>query len=94
MSKEATLSDEPALVSPLLLMAVKDPVAANTLREAAQADDIAVLEAGSVNEALATARSVQPSLIILERGLSDVDALERVHGMGERTPQTMSPYSL
>lgn len=82
MSKEATLSNEPALVSPLLLMAVKDPVAANTLREAAQADDIAVLESGSVNEALATARSVQPSLIILEWGLSDVDSLERVHGMG------------
>jgi DNA-binding response OmpR family regulator len=63
-------------------MAVKDPVAANTLREAAQADDIAVLESGSVNEALATARSVQPSLIILEWGLSDVDSLERVQGMG------------
>lgn len=82
MSKEATLLNEPALVSPLLLMAVKDPVAANTLREAAQADDIAVLESGSVNEALATARSVQPSLIILEWGLSDVDSLERVQGMG------------
>ena len=82
MSKEATISNEPALVSPLLLMAVEDPVAADTLREAAEADDIAVLESRGVNEALATARSVQPSLIILELGLSDVDALQRAHGMG------------
>ena len=56
------------MVSPSLLMAVKDPVAANTIREAAQADDIDVLEFRSVNEALATAQSVQSSLIILERG--------------------------
>ena len=44
--------EPPALVSALILMAVKDPVAANTLQEAAQADGIAVLEVSSVNEAL------------------------------------------
>lgn len=82
MSREATIANGPALVSPLMLMAVKDPVAANTIREAAQADDIAVLESGGVSEALATAPSVQPSLIILEWGLEDVDALEQAHGLG------------
>ena len=64
--EEAAVANERASVSPLLLMAVKDPEAAATIREAARADDIAVLELGGCNEALATAQSVRPSLIILE----------------------------
>ena len=71
---EATISNEQASIGALLLMAVKDPAAASTIREAAQADDIAVLESDGFNEALATARSVKPSLIILEWEPSDVDA--------------------
>ena len=70
---DATLSGAPALVSPLLLMAVKDPVAASTIREAAQADDIALLEVKSADEAMATAEPVRPSLIIIEAGRGDVD---------------------
>jgi len=84
VSNETMISDAPALVSPLLLMAVKDPVAADTIREAAQADDIAVVESGSVTEALAAAKSVQPSLIILEWEAGDPDTLglnTRAHGI-------------
>ena len=84
VSNETMISDAPALVSPLLLMAVKDPVAADTIREAAQADDIAVVESDSVTEALAAAKSVQPSLIILEWEAGDPDTLglnTRAHGM-------------
>jgi DNA-binding response OmpR family regulator len=73
-SNEAATSGGPALVSPLILLAVEDPAAANTLREAAQADDIAVVEAGAANETLAAAKSVEPSLIILEWGRGDADA--------------------
>jgi hypothetical protein len=66
MSNESAVPDGPALVSPLLLMAITDPVAANTIREAAQADDIAIVEAGSVDEVAAIAKSVRPSLIVQE----------------------------
>lgn len=76
MSSEPWILDAPALVNPTLLMAVEDRVAAQTIRQAAQADDIVVLEAASFAEALATERSVQPSLIILERRRGDSDALE------------------
>jgi phosphoribosyl 1,2-cyclic phosphodiesterase len=73
MSRDVSISDAPVSMSPLLLMAVKDPVAANTIREAAQADDLDVLELGSLKEALATARSVESSLIIVEWGHGDAD---------------------
>ena len=73
MSRDVSISDAPVSMSPLLLMAVKDPVAANTIREAAQADDLDVLELGSLKEALATARSVEFSLVIVEWGHGDVD---------------------
>jgi phosphoribosyl 1,2-cyclic phosphodiesterase/DNA-binding response OmpR family regulator len=72
ISTDAALSDT-ALVSPLVLMAVKDPIAANTIREAVQADDIALVEVESASEALITAQSVRPSLIIIEAGQSDAD---------------------
>jgi phosphoribosyl 1,2-cyclic phosphodiesterase len=81
MGKEATFSQELAPMRPLLLMGVKDPDA-NTIREAAQADDLAVLELDSVNEALGTVKSVQPSLIVLDSGASDIDALARADGLG------------
>jgi hypothetical protein len=44
-----------------------------------------VLESGSLDEALATAQSVQPSLIILEWEADSADAgLHKIaHGMGE-----------
>ena len=75
-SNESTLLNTPALATPLLLMAVKDPAAANSVREAAQADGITVLELGGVTEALNIAQSVQPSLVILEWEQGDVDAVE------------------
>jgi hypothetical protein len=82
MGNAAAILDPTALVSPLLLLAVEDPVAANTIRDAAQADDIAVLEARGIDEALATAQSVQPSLIILERQGGDADARRLCEGLG------------
>jgi phosphoribosyl 1,2-cyclic phosphodiesterase len=65
-SSQTTSSDAAGLARPLLLMAMKDPLAANTIREAAQADGITVVEMSSETQALANVRSVQPSLIILE----------------------------
>jgi phosphoribosyl 1,2-cyclic phosphodiesterase/DNA-binding response OmpR family regulator len=82
----ATTLNTPSLASPLLLMAVSDPATANKIREAAQADGITILEAGGVTEALNTAQSVQPSLVILEIESDEVDALEDhtcTHRLGE-----------
>lgn len=67
-----TSADSIALTNPLLLMAVEDPDAASTIREAARADDIAVVQAANVRQALATAQAVKPSLIILGCEKSDV----------------------
>lgn len=75
-SNEPGILEAPALLSPSLLMVVEDLVAAKTIREAAQADDIAVLEVASVAEALAAEQSIKPSLIILERRGGDADPLE------------------
>jgi hypothetical protein len=75
-SNEATILNTPALATPLLLMAVKDPVAANTIREAAQADGITVLESEGITEAFNIAQSVQPSLVILESEPDDANALD------------------
>jgi len=47
-------------------MAVKDPIAAKMIREAAQADDLTVIEVSSENQSLANGRPFQPSLIVLE----------------------------
>ena len=74
---EATSSSTPALVSALILMAVTDPVAADTIKEAAQADGIAVVGVSSAKEALAAMPAVQPSLIILEWGQGDADGVEQ-----------------
>lgn len=56
-------------------MAVKDPIAADTIREAAQADDITVVEASSENQALSDGQPFRPSLIILE-WQQDHDAIQ------------------
>lgn len=67
----------PAVVRGSILMSVADAAAAQTIREAAEADDILVLEAGSVNEALTGVQAVKPSLMILERRPGDTDLIER-----------------
>jgi len=77
VSDQAPLSSTPALATPLILLAVKDPVAANTIRGAAHEDGIAMLEAGAEDEALSTATTAQPSLVILEWGPKTADVLAR-----------------
>ncbi len=76
LRNEGPLADTPALANPLILMAVTNPVAADTLREAAQADEIAVVETCGVDEALAASRSLQPSLIVLEWSATAAGALK------------------
>jgi GAF domain len=66
VSDETPISSTPAVATPVILMAVKDPVAADTIRGAARDDGIAILEARDADEALSTATGAQPSLIILE----------------------------
>ena len=51
-----------------------------SIKEAAQADGIAVVEVSSAKEALVAMPAVQPSLMILERGQGDADALEGLRG--------------
>jgi hypothetical protein len=65
-TRDVSIPTAPVSMNPSLLMVVKDPVAASTIREAAQADDIVVLESGSLKDALTTSQSVEPSLIIAE----------------------------
>ena len=69
------IPNTPALATPLILMAVKDPVAADTIRGAAREDGIALLEAGTEDSALSTATMAQPSLVILEWGPETSDFL-------------------
>jgi len=74
---EAPVSRTPALANPLILMVVKDPVAADTIRGIAREDDIVVLEAAAADEALNLATTAQPSLAILEWGSETADLLAR-----------------
>jgi phosphoribosyl 1,2-cyclic phosphodiesterase/DNA-binding response OmpR family regulator len=74
---ESTIANAPALASRLLLMAVDDPVAAGIIRDAAQSDEIAVVETDGVQDALAVVPSIQPSLIVLEWTAGGADALAR-----------------
>jgi phosphoribosyl 1,2-cyclic phosphodiesterase len=74
ISRQTSKSNAAELARASLLMAVKDPVAANTIREAAQADDITVVEASSENYAT-NGHPFQPSLIVLEWE-GDQDALQ------------------
>jgi len=75
IGEPASIMDQPALVSPLILMAVKDAKSAATIREAASSDGIAVLEAGSIKEALEKPASPDPSLIVLECGQDPAEQL-------------------
>jgi phosphoribosyl 1,2-cyclic phosphodiesterase len=81
LRNEGTISDAPAVANPLVLMAVMDPVAAATLREAAQADEIAIVETAGVEGALRAVRSLQPSLIVLEWSAETADALKHRAGV-------------
>ena len=74
-SEVPRISSMPALATPVILMAVKDPIAAGTIRGAAREDGIAMLEAGRADEALSTATTAQPSLVILEWGPETADLL-------------------
>ena len=74
-SEVPPISSMPALATPVILMAVKDPIAAGTIRGAAREDGIAMLEAGRADEALSTATTAQPSLVILEWGPETADLL-------------------
>jgi DNA-binding response OmpR family regulator len=58
-------------------MVVRDPAAITTIREAAQADGVTVMEAASLSEALNAAQAVQSSLVILEFDPDDADALKQ-----------------
>jgi phosphoribosyl 1,2-cyclic phosphodiesterase/CheY-like chemotaxis protein len=77
VSDEAPISSTPALATPVILMAVRDPIAADTIRGAAQEDGIALLEVGRADEALSTATTAQPSLVILDWGPETADLLAR-----------------
>ena len=74
-SEVPPISSMPALATPVILMAVKDPIAAGTIRGAAREDGIAMLEGGRADEALSTATTPQPSLVILEWGPETADLL-------------------
>ena len=67
----------PAVVRGSVLLSLADPTAARTIREVAEADDILVLETGSVKEALESAQALKPSLMILEQQNDDTDLIER-----------------
>ena len=74
-----------------MLIAVSDQSVANTLLEAAQADDIAVVEPQTPGEALKTIAETTPSLIVLERQAGAPDPFDlcgkiRSFGAAEDTP--------
>jgi DNA-binding response OmpR family regulator len=58
-------------------MCVADSAAARTIREAAESDDILLLEAGSAEDALRGLEALRPSLMVLERRGDDTDSVER-----------------
>ena len=76
-AREPAILDGSALIEPVLLLAVEDAVAAGRIREAAQADAIKVVETSTPEHTLRAARSSRPSLIVLERRLDGIDALEQ-----------------
>jgi AmiR/NasT family two-component response regulator len=67
----------PAVVRGSILMCVADPAAARTIREAAESDDILLLEAGSAEDALRGLEALRPSLMVIERQSDDTDSVER-----------------
>jgi phosphoribosyl 1,2-cyclic phosphodiesterase/DNA-binding response OmpR family regulator len=74
---EPAICETPALIEPILLLAVEDAVAQRAIIEAAQADEIRVVEANGPEPTLRAARSSQPSLIILEQRTGGPNALEQ-----------------
>ncbi len=73
IEEPTSITDQLALVNPLILMAVKDSKAAATIRDAANSDNMTVLEAGSIGEAVNQASAPEPSLIVLENGQASAD---------------------
>jgi phosphoribosyl 1,2-cyclic phosphodiesterase len=71
----ASIVDQVALVNPLIVMVVKDKKAAATIREAANSDNIPILEIDSIAEALNQEPLLEPSLIVLEEGRHRADAV-------------------
>jgi phosphoribosyl 1,2-cyclic phosphodiesterase len=86
ISDETRISSTPALATPVILMCVKDPVAADTIRGASRDDGISMLEAGGADEALSTAIAAQPSLVILEWGSETADLLAGVNAAARDIP--------
>ncbi len=73
----------PAVVTGSILIAVRDPVAAGTIREAAKADGISLLELGSAKEVFAAVDAFQPPVVILEYESCGADCIEQyVEGVG------------
>jgi phosphoribosyl 1,2-cyclic phosphodiesterase/DNA-binding response OmpR family regulator len=75
-TREPAITGGPALIEPVLLLAVEDAVAAATIAEAALADSIRVVETPGPQHVLDAARSARPSLILLEHRPGKKDALE------------------
>jgi GAF domain-containing protein len=73
---EPALSETSALRNPLLLLAVADRSAADTLLDAAHSDQIPVVEADSGDSVLRAIGEKPPSLIVLEQREGGPDALE------------------
>ena len=63
---ETSASGDSALLNPFLVLAVDDPQASAVIREAAHADGITVIEAGSPAQALATAHTLMPAVVVTE----------------------------
>jgi phosphoribosyl 1,2-cyclic phosphodiesterase len=72
---QSAISDAPALANPLILLAVTDRSVADTLLDAAHADQVPVVEC-SRDAVLRTIGDKQPSLIVLERQEGALDPLE------------------
>jgi GAF domain-containing protein len=73
---EPAISDDSALFEPLLLLGVENSETAAMILEIARADEIQVVAASTAAELMRTARSMRPSLIIIERQFGGKDALE------------------
>ena len=72
----SAISDASALGNPLVLIAVTDRSAADTLLDAAHADQVPVVETRSADALLRAIVEKQPSLVVLEHNMDSSDALE------------------
>ncbi len=64
---ESSLSNGSALLKPILVIAVEDPLASGTIREAAQSDGITVIDASNTDEAMDIGQSAMPSVVVVDR---------------------------